>query len=243
MMSNDTTFSGNNQPGSPVAVLHALAGAGQNSGNAINVDVNIKTVAHENENNCDQFSLTKLFCKTSYKNEQQIGGKSIVKQMFDANDINALLKPLLDSSDLHGECLAVTGRTLSENLENVTFGTDQDVIYPVSNPITSTGVVKGFISDRAGSFCINQAGPEVAFGGPLKLVRDEDMILVSAVSGELYLKLGSEELEEHRKNRMPSTQDDQSGKLWKYSKQAGSMQTGALVHSEGKKEVVCYADI
>lgn len=54
-----------------------------------------------------------------------------------------LLKTLLEGGYLHGDCLTVTGKTLAENLEEITFNLDQKVIYPVSNPITPTGGVVG----------------------------------------------------------------------------------------------------
>ncbi len=54
-----------------------------------------------------------------------------------------IIKALLDGGLLHGDCLTVTGKTLAENHKDVVFPNDQDVIYPVSNPISATGGVVG----------------------------------------------------------------------------------------------------
>ena len=43
-----------------------------------------------------------------------------------------VLKALLDGGYLHGDCLTVTGRTLAENLADVTLPGGQDVVVPTS---------------------------------------------------------------------------------------------------------------
>ena len=49
----------------------------------------------------------------------------------------SLMKALLDGGYLHGDCMTVTGKTIAENLADVVFPTDQDVIRPTSDPITA----------------------------------------------------------------------------------------------------------
>jgi dihydroxy-acid dehydratase len=58
--------------------------------------------------------------------------------------------------------LTVTGKSLEENLEEITFNPDQKVIYPVSNPITPTGGVVGLRGSLAPEGAIVKvAGMEV----------------------------------------------------------------------------------
>jgi len=54
-----------------------------------------------------------------------------------------LMSTLLDAGLLHGDCMTVTGKTLAENLKDVVWRDDQEVIRPVSNPLTPTGGVVG----------------------------------------------------------------------------------------------------
>jgi dihydroxy-acid dehydratase len=63
--------------------------------------------------------------------------------MYEAGGVPALLKVLLDGGYLHGDCMTVTGKTLAENLKDVTFNPKQDVIRPLSNPLSPTGGVVG----------------------------------------------------------------------------------------------------
>ena len=54
-----------------------------------------------------------------------------------------LLRTLLDAGLIHGDCLTVTGKTIRENLADVVWDDAQDVIRPVSNPLSPTGGVVG----------------------------------------------------------------------------------------------------
>ena len=54
-----------------------------------------------------------------------------------------LMKTMLAGGLLDGDCLTVTGKTLGENIDQVTWNPDQKVIYDVKTPITPTGGVVG----------------------------------------------------------------------------------------------------
>ncbi|HAH09471.1 MAG TPA: dihydroxy-acid dehydratase, partial [Alphaproteobacteria bacterium] len=60
-----------------------------------------------------------------------------------------LMKTLLDGGFLHGDCMTVTGRTIAENLRDVSFNPAQKVMRPASNPITATGGVVGLKGNLA----------------------------------------------------------------------------------------------
>jgi dihydroxy-acid dehydratase len=59
------------------------------------------------------------------------------------------MKALLDGGYLHGDCMTVTGKTIAENLKDVVFPTNQDIIRPTSNPLSTTGGVVGLIGNLA----------------------------------------------------------------------------------------------
>jgi dihydroxy-acid dehydratase len=63
--------------------------------------------------------------------------------MGEAGGVPMLLKTLLDAGLIHGDCMTVTGKTIRENLADVVWNDDQDVIRPVSNPLSPTGGVVG----------------------------------------------------------------------------------------------------
>ena len=63
--------------------------------------------------------------------------------------VPVLMKTLLDAGILDGSAITVTGKTMAENLADVKFPTDQDVIYPASAPISPTGGVVGLRGNLA----------------------------------------------------------------------------------------------
>jgi dihydroxy-acid dehydratase len=83
---------------------------------------------------------------------------------------------LHDNGLLHGDCMTVTGKTLAENIEEVTWNPDQKVIYDVKSPITPTGGVVGL----KGSLAPNGAIVKVAgmhrlqFEGPARVFDCEE---------------------------------------------------------------------
>jgi dihydroxy-acid dehydratase len=87
--------------------------------------------------------------RTPYIADLKPGGKYVALDVHRVGGIPVILKALMDAGLLHGDCLTVTGRTMEENLKDVIFPTDQDVIYPVSRPISPTGGVVGLKGNLA----------------------------------------------------------------------------------------------
>jgi dihydroxy-acid dehydratase len=71
-------------------------------------------------------------------------GKYLMQDLHEHGGIPAVMKYLLSEGLLHGDCLTVTGKTLSENLENVPEldFSKQKIIKPVSDPVKATGHIR-----------------------------------------------------------------------------------------------------
>jgi dihydroxy-acid dehydratase len=78
--------------------------------------------------------------------------------MYEAGGVYMLMKSLLSEGLLHGDCITVTGKTLGENIEEITWNPDQKVIYPATKPLSPTGGVVGL----RGSLAPNGAIVKVA---------------------------------------------------------------------------------
>ena len=104
--------------GSTNAVLHLIAMA-----DAINIDLNI-----------DDF--TRIGAKVPVLADLKPSGKYMMSELVKIGGTLPLMKMLLDAGMLHGDCLTVTGKTVSENLKNVKpYSKDQKIIMPLNNPI------------------------------------------------------------------------------------------------------------
>jgi dihydroxy-acid dehydratase len=87
--------------------------------------------------------------RTPYIADLKPGGKYVALDVHNVGGIPVILKALLDAGLLDGDCLTVTGRSMAENLANVVFPENQDVIYPVSRAISPTGGVVGLKGNLA----------------------------------------------------------------------------------------------
>lgn len=78
-------------------------------------------------------------------------GRYMATDLHKAGGIPQIMKILLDGGLLHGDCITITGRTVADILKNVSssLNSNQNVIYPLSNPIYKEGhlaILKGNIS-------------------------------------------------------------------------------------------------
>jgi dihydroxy-acid dehydratase len=113
------------------------------TGGSTNAALHLPAMANEVGIDFDLFDVAEIFRKTPYIADLKPGGKYVAKDVYDIGGVPQILKALLEGGILHGDCITVTGRTLAQNLEGVTFNHDQKVVYPVSNPISPTGGVVG----------------------------------------------------------------------------------------------------
>ena len=81
----------------------------------------------------DLFDVAEIFKSTPYIADLKPGGKYVAKDMHDAGGVYMLMKTLLDGGFLDGDCMTVTGKTLGENIDEITWNPDQKVIYHVDD--------------------------------------------------------------------------------------------------------------
>ena len=91
----------------------------------------------------DLHDVADIFRDTPYIADLKPAGRYVMKDLYDIGGVPVLMKAMLEGGYLNGNCITVTGKTIAENLEKVTFPTDQDVIRPISKPISTTGGVVG----------------------------------------------------------------------------------------------------
>lgn len=146
------------------------------TGGSTNAALHLPAMAHEAGIAFDLFDVAEIFKRTPYIADLKPGGKYIAKDVFDIGGVPQILKALLDGGVLHGDCLTVTGKTLAENLKDVTFNTDQKVVYPVSNPISPTGGVVGLKGTLAPDGAIVKVAglQNLQFKGPARVFNCEE---------------------------------------------------------------------
>jgi dihydroxy-acid dehydratase len=113
------------------------------TGGSTNGALHLPAMAHEAGIEFDLFDVAEIFKSTPYCADLKPGGQYVAKDMYEAGGAYMLMKSLLAEGLLHGDCLTATGKTLGENIEQVTWNPDQKVIYDAKSPITPTGGVVG----------------------------------------------------------------------------------------------------
>ena len=146
------------------------------TGGSTNAALHLPAMAHEAGIKFDLFDVGEIFRKTPYIGDLKPGGKYVAKDLFEAGGIPLVMKALLDGGYFHGDVMTVTGRTMAENLAKVKFNTQQDVIRPTANPISSTGGVVSLKGNLAPDGAIVKiAGlKELRFVGPARVFDNEE---------------------------------------------------------------------
>ncbi|MBN9222562.1 MAG: dihydroxy-acid dehydratase [Mesorhizobium sp.] len=157
------------------------------TGGSTNAALHLPAIAHEAGIKFDLFDVARIFEKTPYIADLKPGGKYVAKDMFEAGGIPLLMKTLLDHGYLHGDCLTVTGRTLAENMEHVSWNEHQDVVRPANRPITQTGGVVGLKGNLAPEGAIVKVAgmAELKFSGPARCFDSEEECF-EAVTNRAY---------------------------------------------------------
>jgi dihydroxy-acid dehydratase len=113
------------------------------TGGSTNGALHLPAMAHEAGIEMDLFDVAEIFKTTPYMADLKPGGNYVAKDMYEAGGVYMLMKSLLGEGLLHGNCMTVTGKTLGENIDEITWNPDQKVIHAATAPLSPTGGVVG----------------------------------------------------------------------------------------------------
>jgi dihydroxy-acid dehydratase len=156
--------------GSTNAVLHILAMA-----NASKVDITL-----------DDF--TRIGKRVPMLADLKPSGRYQMAELIEIGGIQPLMKMLLDSGLLHGDCLTVTGKTLAENLADVQpYPIGQDMIHDLENPIKKDSHLVVLYGNLAAEGSVAKiTGKEgLLFTGNAKVFDAEEQALQAILNGEI----------------------------------------------------------
>jgi len=90
-------------------------------------------------------------------------------------------------------------------------------------------ITDGRFSGGTRGACIGHISPEAAVGGPIGLLKDDDIIEIDIPNNSINVKLSDEELAERKKSWQPPKPRIKEGCLGKYASMATSADTGAVL--------------
>ncbi|MBP2276733.1 MULTISPECIES: dihydroxy-acid dehydratase [Sphingomonas] len=156
------------------------------TGGSTNAALHLPAMANEAGIDFDLFDVAEAFKSTPYIADLKPGGKYVAKDMYEAGGVYMLMKTMLEGGFLDGNCLTVTGKTLGENIDQVTWNPDQKVIYDVKTPLSARGGVVGLRGTLAPDGAIVKVAGmhRLQFTGPARVFDCEEECF-AAVEGRL----------------------------------------------------------
>jgi dihydroxy-acid dehydratase len=115
-------------------------------------------------------------------------GKYLMEDLHAVGGVPAVMKYLLEKGLLYGDCLTVTGKTVSENLAEVpTLTPEQDVFLPLESPLKQTGHIQILYGNLAseGSVAKISGNEGEYFEGPATVYDDEYAVIDGVKNGEV----------------------------------------------------------
>lgn len=157
------------------------------TGGSTNGALHLPAMAHEAGISMDLFDVAEIFKTTPYMADLKPGGNYVAKDMYEAGGVYMLMKSLLGEGLLHGNCMTVTGKTLGENIDEITWNPDQKVIHAATAPLSPTGGVVGLRGSLAPNGAIVKvAGMErLEFTGPAQCFDCEEDAFAAVEAREI----------------------------------------------------------
>ena len=102
--------------------------------------------------------------------------------------VPVVLKSLLDAGLIHGDCLTVTGKTMAENLADITpLDPDGDVLHAIKSPLAKTGgitILGGSLAPDGAVTKVAGVGVEL-FEGPARVFDREQGAMKALEDGTI----------------------------------------------------------
>ncbi|MEX0608632.1 MAG: dihydroxy-acid dehydratase [Balneolaceae bacterium] len=156
--------------GSTNAVLHLIAIA-----KAAKIDLTLA-------------DFQRLSDTTPFLADLKPSGKYVMEDLHDIGGVPAVMKYMLEHDLLDGDCLTVTGKSIAENLKNISpVDLKQEIIHPLDNPIKKKGHIQILFGNLApeGSVAKITGKEGEFFEGPARVFDSEELANEGIKSGEV----------------------------------------------------------
>jgi dihydroxy-acid dehydratase len=155
-------------------------------GGSTNAVLHLLAIAHTAGVKLNLEDFTRIGKRVPVLADLKPSGKYLMSQLVEIGGIVPLMKDLLAAGLLHGDCMTVTGKTLSQNLAAFKpYPKGQEIIRPISNPIKKEShlvVLKGNLA--TGGAVAKISGKEgLLFSGKARVFESEEKALQAILGG------------------------------------------------------------
>jgi dihydroxy-acid dehydratase len=165
-----------------IAVVMALGG----STNAV---LHLLAIAHEARVDLTLDDFNRVGDRTPHLADVKPFGRYVMSDIDRIGGVQVVLKALLDADLLHGDTLTVTGRTLAENLADITPpDPDGKIIHAMADPIHHTGgllILRGSLAPE-GAVVKSASFDNAVLEGNARVFDDEKDAMAAVVAGRIH---------------------------------------------------------
>ena len=108
-------------------------------GGSTNAVLHLMAIANEAGVSLSLDDFDRIGRNTPYIADMKPAGRYVMADLDRYGGVSVVMKRLLEAGLLHGEAMTVTGKTLEENVREVSTVDDQPVVYAVDSPRSPTG--------------------------------------------------------------------------------------------------------
>jgi dihydroxy-acid dehydratase len=163
-----------------IAVVMALGG----STNAV---LHLLAIAHEAQVPLTPDDFDRISRRVPVLADLKPGGRYVMFDLDRVGGVAVVMKELLEAGLLHGDCMTVTGKTVAENLRDVTFPQEQRIVRRVTDPISPTGgmiILRGNLAPE-GAVCKVVALKRYYHQGPARVFDSEEACFQAVLQGAI----------------------------------------------------------
>jgi dihydroxy-acid dehydratase len=157
-------------------------------GGSTNAVLHLLAIAHTAGVKLSLDDFTRIGKRVPVLADLKPSGKYVMAALVGIGGLTPLLKMLLDKGLLHGDCLTVTGQTVTENLRDVKpYPAGQDIIRGFDNPIKPTShlvVLYGNLAPLGGVAKISGKEGE-RFSGPARVFDSEEATMQAILANKI----------------------------------------------------------
>lgn len=155
-------------------------------GGSTNAVLHLLAIAHESGVSLGLDDFDRLGRETPRIGDVRPGGRYIMADLDRVGGVPVVMRALLDAGLFHGDALTVTGRTVRENLAQISPD-GQPVVVPVSAPLSPEGglaILRGSLAPEGA--VIKTAGvSQTTHRGPARVFDREEDAFAAIIKGQI----------------------------------------------------------
>jgi dihydroxy-acid dehydratase len=168
------------------AIENAIAGVAA-TGGSTNAVLHLLAIAREAGISLSIDDFDRISAKTPILADLKPGGRFVAVDLYAAGGTPLVAKRMLEAGLLHGDCITVTGKTISEEAAQAKETAGQEVVRSKANPLKPTGglvILKGNLAQEG--CVIKVAGHNTLnFRGPARVFDTEEAAFAAVENGQI----------------------------------------------------------